>query len=85
MTTKQPVQTTPSPLLSTAQAAQLLGVHPNTIRNWEDQNLLQAFRIGPRRDRRFRREDLERFLGTQNGDGDGNGHGDGGPATTVGQ
>jgi excisionase family DNA binding protein len=66
-------QTTPSALpalLSTAQAAQLLGVHPNTIRNWEDQNLLQAYRIGPRRDRRFRREDLERFLGAQDGNGD---------------
>ncbi len=81
MATKQSVPETPPTLLSTAQAARLLGVHPNTIRNWEDQNLLQAFRIGPRRDRRFRREDLERFLGAQ----DGSGHGDGGPAATVGQ
>ena len=81
MTTKQSVPAIPPALLSTAQAAQLLGVHPNTIRNWEDQNLLQAFRIGPRRDRRFRREDLERFLGVQ----DANGHGDVGPAATIGQ
>ena len=65
MATRQTIPTAPSALLSTAQAAQLLGVHPNTIRNWEEQNLLQAFRIGPRRDRRFRREDLERFLGMQ--------------------
>ena len=65
MATRQTIPTVPSALLSTAQAAQLLGVHPNTIRNWEEQNLLQAFRIGPRRDRRFRREDLERFLGMQ--------------------
>jgi len=65
MATKQTTPSTPSSLLSTAQAAQLLGVHPNTIRNWEDQNLLQAYRIGPRRDRRFRREDLERFLRAQ--------------------
>ena len=67
MATKQSTGSTPSELLSTAQAAQLLGVHPNTIRNWEDGNLLQAFRIGPRRDRRFRREDLERFLGMPEG------------------
>ncbi len=65
MATKQTTPSTPPSLLSTAQAAQLLGVHPNTIRNWEDQNLLQAYRIGPRRDRRFRREDLERFLRAQ--------------------
>ncbi len=65
MATRQSVPATPPALLSTAQAAQLLGVHPNTIRNWEEQNLLRAFRVGPRRDRRFRREDLERFLGMQ--------------------
>ncbi len=65
MATRQTTPSASSALLSTAQAAQLLGVHPNTIRNWEDQNLLQAYRIGPRRDRRFRREDLERFLGIQ--------------------
>ncbi|MBN1855962.1 MAG: helix-turn-helix domain-containing protein [Dehalococcoidia bacterium] len=49
-------------LLSTAQAAEMLGVHPNTIRNWADAGLLNAFRIGPRRDRRFLRADLDTFL-----------------------
>jgi len=49
-------------LLTTAQAAVMLGVHPNTIRNWADATILPSYRIGPRRDRRFRREDLDTFL-----------------------
>ena len=51
-------------LLSTAQAAEILSVHPNTIRNWADAGLLSAYRIGPRRDRRFLRADIDEFLKT---------------------
>jgi excisionase family DNA binding protein len=49
-------------LLTTAQAAEVLNVHPNTVRNWADSALLPSFRIGPRRDRRFRRKDVESLL-----------------------
>lgn len=49
-------------LLSVAQAAALLGVHPNTIRTWTDAGRLTAFRINARGDRRFRRRDVERLL-----------------------
>ena len=49
-------------LLSVAQAATLLGVHPNTIRSWTDAGRLTAFRINSRGDRRFRRDDVERIL-----------------------
>ena len=49
-------------LVSVAQAAALLGVHPNTIRSWTDSGRLPAFRINVRGDRRFRREDVERLL-----------------------
>jgi diguanylate cyclase (GGDEF)-like protein/excisionase family DNA binding protein len=49
-------------LLSVAQAATLLGVHPNTIRSWTDGGRLAAFRINSRGDRRFRRGDVERLL-----------------------
>ncbi len=49
-------------LLSVAQAAALLGVHPNTIRSWTDAGRLTAFRINARGDRRFRRDDVERIL-----------------------
>ena len=49
-------------LLTTAQAAAVLNVHPNTVRNWADAGLLPSYRVGPRRDRRFRRTDVEALL-----------------------
>jgi diguanylate cyclase (GGDEF)-like protein/excisionase family DNA binding protein len=49
-------------LLSVAQAATLLGVHPNTIRSWTDAGRLTAYRINARGDRRFRRSDVARLL-----------------------
>ena len=52
----------PDALLSVAQAATLLGVHPNTIRTWTDGGRLAAYRINSRGDRRFRRADVERLL-----------------------
>ncbi len=62
MTRRQTMQPTPPGLLTTAQAAHLLNVHPNTVRNWADAALLPSYRIGPRRDRRFRRDDVEALL-----------------------
>lgn len=50
------------PLLTVAQAATLLGVHPNTLRGWTDAGRLSAYRINARGDRRFRREDVMRLL-----------------------
>ncbi len=52
----------PPELLTTAQAAAMLNVHPNTVRNWADSAYLPSYRIGPRRDRRFRRVDVESLL-----------------------
>src|SRR5680860_270908 len=49
-------------LLSVAQAAALLGVHPNTVRAWTDVGRLTAYRINSRGDRRFRPDDVERLL-----------------------
>ena len=49
-------------LIGVAQAAALLGVHPNTIRAWTDAGRLTAYRINPRGDRRYRRGDVERLL-----------------------
>jgi len=49
-------------MLTTGDAAQLLGVHTNTVRHWSQNGILKAYRIGHRADRRFRREDVDDFL-----------------------
>ncbi len=51
-----------SNLLTTGEVAHLLHIHINTARRWSNRGLLPACRIGPRRDRRFRREDVLRLL-----------------------
>ena len=50
-------------ILTVTGAAQLLGVHPNTVRRWSEKGILKSYRIGSRRDRRFRREDVDDVLG----------------------
>ena len=55
-----------SGMLSTTEVAHFLNVHPNTVRQWADRRLIHAYRLGPRGDRRFKREDLDGFL-SQNG------------------
>ena len=47
-----------SEMLTLRQASQLIHVHPNTLRRWGDEGLIKAYRIGSRRDRRFKREDI---------------------------
>lgn len=49
-------------LISVAQAAALLGVHPNTLRAWTEAGRLAAYRINARGDRRYRRGDVEALL-----------------------
>jgi len=56
---------TPSPMLSVHDVANILSVHINTVRRWGDSGIMKAYRIGPRRDRRFRPEDIARLLTEQ--------------------
>ena len=51
-----------SQMLTTTEVAQLLRVHPNTVRQWANKGLLRAYRLGTRRDRRFKREDVDSFI-----------------------
>jgi len=53
---------TNSGMLTTTEVAELLGVHPNTVRQWANKGLLYAYRLGPRGDRRFKHEDVENFI-----------------------
>jgi len=45
-------------MLTISDVTRLLGVHINTARRWSNQGIIRAYRIGPRRDRRYRREDV---------------------------
>lgn len=51
-----------SRMLTVAEVAHLLHVHPNTIRLWSRIGVLKAYRIGKRRDYRFSPADIQTFL-----------------------
>jgi len=48
-------------LLTVREVARRLNVHINTVRNWSNLGVLKGFRVGPRGDRRFRKEDVDKF------------------------
>jgi excisionase family DNA binding protein len=50
------------PLMTIREVANLLHIHSNTVRRWADRGIIKAYRITSRGDRRFRREDITRFL-----------------------
>jgi excisionase family DNA binding protein len=65
---------TGSPLgLSTSQAARALGVSLGTIRRWSDMGYLQSYRT-PGGQRRFSREQIEKFIGSLQRDHEGTRH-----------
>lgn len=49
-------------ILRVGEAAQMLDIHSNTVRRWNNKGILKSYRIGSRGDRRFRREDIDSFL-----------------------
>ena len=53
---------TPSSMLRTGEACRILCIHANTLRRWNEQGIIKAYRVGPRGDRRFRREDIAALL-----------------------
>ena len=53
----------PGVLLQVKDVATLLGVHPNTVRNWTDCGDLRSYRVGRRRDRRVPIEAVSGLLG----------------------
>jgi excisionase family DNA binding protein len=52
----------PMDMLTVGEVANILYVHKNTVRRWSDRGILNAYPIGPRGDRRYRRDDLYSFL-----------------------
>ena len=49
-------------MLTVPEVAKLLHVHNNTARRWADRGIIKVYRISRRGDRRFKREDIYRFL-----------------------
>lgn len=50
------------PMLTVKDVARLLHIHVNTARRWSDQGMIRSYRITRRGDRRFRKEDIDRYL-----------------------
>lgn len=48
--------------LRVSEASKLLGVHANTLRNWDKQGLLKPIRVGVRKERRYKREDILKII-----------------------
>jgi excisionase family DNA binding protein len=46
-------------MLTVREVAQLLHVHPNTLRRWSNNGRIRAYRITPRGDRRYKREEID--------------------------
>ena len=56
-------QSQPSEVMLTArQVADFLQVHISTVRRWSDHGILRTYRVGLRRDRRYKQEDVLDFL-----------------------
>ena len=54
------------PMLPLKEVAKILYVHPNTLRRWADKGIIKSYRITNRGDRRFKQEDIHRFLTEMN-------------------
>jgi excisionase family DNA binding protein len=54
-------------LLTLKEAAKILKVHPNTLRDWDKKGILKAVRIGIKKSMRYRKEDIEKFISQKNG------------------
>jgi excisionase family DNA binding protein len=55
-----------SNVLTTNDVALILNLNKNTVRRWSDIGILTAKRIGSRRDRVFKREDIDNYLSNKN-------------------
>lgn len=49
-------------LLKIREAALMLGVNPETLRRWDREGKLTAVIVSKRGDRRYRKEDIEKFI-----------------------
>jgi len=55
-------------MMTMREVSELLHIHINTVRRWSDEGLIRYYRVSRRGDRRFRKEDIARFLAELNHD-----------------
>ncbi len=55
------IEDTPD-LLSIGEVSKLFNIHPDTLRNWEKSGELVPLRIGSRKDRKYRKQDIETIV-----------------------
>ncbi|MDP2693114.1 MAG: type I restriction-modification system subunit M [bacterium] len=55
------IEETPD-LLSIGEVSKLFNIHPDTLRNWEKSGELVPLRIGSRKDRKYRKQDIETIV-----------------------
>lgn len=48
--------------LKTGAVAEMLKVHPNTLRKWADEGYIPCHRIGPKRARRFDEAEISDYI-----------------------
>jgi excisionase family DNA binding protein len=53
-------------MLTVGELSTLLHIHPNTLRCWSDKGLIKSYTITSRGDRRFARQDIDKFLEDMN-------------------
>lgn len=59
---KKPQEEQVPELITLQEVCDLLKVHPNTLREWDRNGSLPAIRIGAKRVRRYRKEDIIKYL-----------------------
>lgn len=52
-------------LLTLKQTCEILQVHPNTLRQWDEKGILKAVRFGARKDRKYRKLDIEKLISSK--------------------
>jgi DNA-binding transcriptional MerR regulator len=53
-------------LITLNDACAILKVHPNTLRAWDKKGILAAIRIGEKRIRKYKKEDILKLINSKN-------------------
>ena len=60
------MKNTGTTLITLQEAAEMLSLHPETLRRWDNNGKLLAIKVNERGDRKYRKEDIERLIAAGN-------------------